>query len=210
MFSSGAALGSESSRPVGEAFCILGFSVTVRVRDHRALTATAHECCFVTRGGHPHRPRRRWSYKRLGQTRLLAHICRRNVLSVLSNRAKCSLSLDPVTVWPAYIVVHGTLCTIYRTTNCSHRILQFSLVNWHEYIHTHPPTESCKAEKVWLVLQTALADFITLLNRGLSKYWVWPQIWKTQIRPATITVFIFSFFSSHIKEVFFWCWSKKQ
>ena len=115
MFSSGAALGSESSRPVGEAFCILGFSVTVRVRDHRALTATAHECCFVTRGGHPHRPRRRWSYKRLGQTRLLAHICRRNVLSVLSNRAKCSLSLDPVTVWPAYIVVHGTLCTIYRT-----------------------------------------------------------------------------------------------
>ena len=72
------------------------------------------------------------------------------------------------------------------------------------YIHTHPPTKSCKAEKVWLVLQTALVDFITLLNRGLSKYWVWPQIWKTQIRPTklqnieTITVFIFSFFHFHI------------
>ena len=55
MFSSGTALGSESSGPAGIAFCILGFSVTVRVH-HRTLTAT-HECCFV-REGHPHRLRR--------------------------------------------------------------------------------------------------------------------------------------------------------
>ena len=38
------------------------------------------------------------------------------------------------------------------------------------YIHTHPPTKSCKAEKAGLVLQTALTDFITLLNGELSKY----------------------------------------
>ena len=49
MFSSAAlAQGSESSRPVGVAFCILGFSVTVQVH-HRALTGT-HECCFVSVG----------------------------------------------------------------------------------------------------------------------------------------------------------------
>ena len=226
MFSYATALGSESSRPVGVAFCILGFSVTVQV-DHRALAGT-HECCFVREGGTSSLPqeggrgRVPWDGGgggRVGSTKDLVRFWSSLIF------AKEMYWAYPVMLYKVfkYIVCgHDCVCLMrckvnprqncvshMRPRQClagpkyhfqsRHTNLHMPHYGAHEIVFKAfynalytaallsigtsppPPTKSCKAEKVWLLLQTALTDFITLLNWGLSKYWVWPGIWETQV-----------------------------